>query len=62
MKLRPGDLVITPSGKTAAVIGKVNKRRIKVIMLCAVPSPGPRYPGEPTPIGAIYRRKDIRRG
>lgn len=60
MKLRPGDLVTTPTGRPAMMIGAVNTRRIKVVILCVVPSPG-RYEPQPTPIGAIYRRKDITR-
>lgn len=59
MRLRPGDLVTTPSGKPALIVGAVNKRRIKVMLLSTIPNPGPRYLAEPAPIGVIYRRKDL---
>lgn len=59
MRLRPGDLVTTPSGRPALIVGAVTERRIKVAILSTIPNPGPRYPAEPTPIGVIYRRKDL---
>lgn len=59
MRLQPGDLVTTPSGKPALIVGAVNTRRIKVMLLSTIPNPGPRYPAAPTPIGVIYRKRDL---